>query len=919
MTEIKKEGDEMYISNIWINGLENPIGYDYNPLIISWRVSGGYGERLRNVSLEIATDEEFQDSVYLKEDNMQSSGVKVDLDLKPRTKYYVRIIMVTIREKSIGKTCFFETGKMEEKWDALWIGYNNEQTFHPTFSKGFTLNKKIQDAKLYICGLGLYEAYLNSEKIGDEVLTPFINDYDSFLQVQTYDVTNQIKEKNILSIHLGDGWYKGRFGLQGNKNIFGNQFTLIAELIINYCDGTQEKIVTNKTWKCTNCYIVESGIYDGEYIDKNTTINSYKTVVLDMDYNLLKDRLSTPLKMNEEINVKQIIYTSKDEVVLDFGQNFAGWITFTNQFNKGHKVLFEFGEILQNNCFYNDNYKSATKGFTYVSDGTYENVRPHFTYYGFRYVRVTGWNSVGINDVKGIAVYSNLERTGYLETGNDKVNQLYSNVLWSMKSNFVDMPTDCPQRDERLGWTGDAQVFAPTASYYFDTRAFYRKFLYDLECAQHKYEGSIPEYIPAINAKSGSSVWGDVATFIPYEILRKYNCIDEISQYYGLMKKWVDKIGSDIEKVHGTKSYLNDCHFEFGDWLALDGVLPTSFKGGTDEVFIASVYYCESLRIVSEFAGILGKSEDKNYYFYLCEIVKENIFREFFTETGRLSIDTQTAYIISLRFNIYIKKDVIIEQFKKRLKKDLYKIKTGFVGTPLFCQTLAENGMSDIAYDLLLQEDYPSWLYAVNLGATTIWERWNSVLPNGEINSTGMNSLNHYSYGSVIEFLYKYSAGIQASKYGFSNFVLAPLPNSKLKYINSSYNSMNGKIVSNWKILETGELELYFEVPFNTKATIILPYSNEKPISVESGQYSYKYIPNKDLLSIYDVNTRINVIKKDQGVFKELLKVNSTLSHFIDHADEEQLNLSILEVSNLFYTGVSKEALEKCKKFFQML
>lgn len=903
------------IANIWINGLTEPIGFHLSSLIISWRIQGGLGENQKKATLEVATDEQFDNLVYFNEGNLDSAGVKVQLKLKPRTRYFVKVMVIASNNQQVEKVSKFETGKLNEPWVAKWLSYQGAQEYHPLFKKNFQIKKQVKDAKLYICGLGLYEAQLNDGKIGDEVLTPFLNDYESFLQVQTYDVTEKLQADNQLSVLLGNGWYKGRFGLDSEENIFGDRFALLAELIISYADGSIEKIVTDNSWQCSSSYVIASGIYDGEHIDKNESIKDLQVEYLDLGYEKLLDRISPKLRIQEEMPVKEVICTPKNEIILDFGQNFAGWLTFEDHFNKGQKVLFEFGEILQDGSFYNDNYKTATGGFSYVSDGNMTVVHPHFTYFGFRYVRVTGWNSITSADIKGLAIYSDLERTGYMETGNQKINQLYSNTLWGIKSNFVDMPTDCPQRDERLGWTGDAQAFAPTASYYYDTRAFYHKFLYDLTCEQKKLNGSIPEYLPALGSGHGASVWGDAATFIPYELLKKYGCIDEVSEYYQLMKNWVDRTGDDIKAVHGNRDALNDCHFELGDWLALDGVLPTSFKGGTDDVFIASVYYCESLRMVSEVAGLMNKQVEQEYYQQHAKNVKQTILTEYFTQTGRLSVDTQAGYLIALKFHIYTDKEVIIKQLRTRLKKDLYRIKTGFVGTPLFCQTLAENGLSDLAYEILLQEGFPGWLYAIDLGATTIWERWNSVLPDGKMNPMGMNSLNHYSYGSVVEFLYKYAAGIQSKGYGFKEFTLAPIPNSSLRFMNVSYNSLFGKIVSNWRILPTGEINCYFEVPFNTKATICLPYSEQEPFLVSSGKYEYTYHPIKNLVNPYDEHTRISMIKNNPAVFEHLQELDPSLAQFFAHANEEQLDYSLFELSNLFYTGVSKAAVEQAKDY----
>lgn len=903
----------MKIARIWVNGIERPIGFNYDPLIISWQVDDGIGEMQKNVILKISDDIYFENVVFKISGNLDCQGVKIDINLKPRKKYYINITVESDSGIKANAQSYFETGKMSESWDAQWIG-PLDQSIHPVISTKVKKKKEISAARLYISGVGLYEAYLNERKIGEEVLTPFVNNYDSFIQVQTYDLTNLLKQENKIEILLGDGWYKGKFGLNGQKNNFGYQNAVILELIICYKDGSSEKIISDEKWQCHNSSIISSGIYDGEYIDKTTPIKEYPLTTINIDKSKLVDRISPKLKIQEQLEVKEIIHSTNQEIILDFGQNFAGWIEFENKLPAGKKIHFDFGEILQNGCFYNENYRGARGGFTYVSNGKKELVRPHFTYYGFRYVKVSGFDDIQKDDVIGLAIYSSMEQTGYIETDNEKINQLCSNSLWGLKSNFIDMPTDCPQRDERLGWTGDAQVFTPTASYFMDTRAFYRKFLIDMKTEQDKLGGSIPSYLPAMGEPGGASIWGDAATFIPFYLFEKYGSIDEVAQYYSLMKDWVDWLGREIEKKHGEKYELNDVNFQFGDWLALDGVLPSSFKGGTDDIFISSVYYYASLKIVYKIGKLMHKDE---YLLYqrLAEKVRERILEEYYTPSGRLSVDTQTAYILALKFSIYRNKNVIIDQYKQRIKKDLYKLKSGFAGTPIYCQVLAENDMIDLAYELLLNEEYPGWLYAINLGATTIWERWNSVLPDGSMNPAGMNSLNHYSYGSVVEFLFKYSAGIKSEDYGFKNIVLQPMPNVYLKEMNCSYNAIVGKIVSNWKILDDGRIILHFEIPFNTKAKIILPYTSSKLIEVNSGIYDYIYTPNVNLLSPYTNDTRISIIKKNKKVFDQLLDIDDKLKNFIINADEEQMNFSIKELSNLFYTGITKEIACKTQEF----
>lgn len=910
----------MEITDIKFNGIVEPIGYHFEPLIVSWEVDNGLGKMQKEASLQVAADHEFKDIVLERNGDLDSSGETLTLQLKPRARYYVQI-RVTAEDGEVAESAsFFETGKMDEAWDAEWIGPKVQEEIHPILFKDFELSQQVKEARLYISGVGLYEASLNGKKIGNDVLAPFVNNYDAFIQIQTYDVTEQLKQSNQLAILLGNGWYKGRFGLSGENAYFGDKFAAIAELVVRYENGTEERIVTDLSWKAALSDITSSGIYDGETIDRtlDKAGRSDEVAFVSIPKEKLKDRISPGLSIHEVIPLKEVIKTPNGETVIDFGQNFAGWLAFDADFPAGTEVHFEFGEILQQGNFYNENYGTATAGFRYISNGEAETVHPHFTYFGFRYVRVTGWPADKEIAVRGLAIYSDMTRTGIIETGNAKVNQLYANSLWGLKSNFLDMPTDCPQRAERLGWTGDAQVFAPTASYHMDTRAFYRKYLIDMRTEQEKLSGSIPNYMPAMATQGGAAVWGDAATFIPKALWTAYGNTEEVGQYYPLMKDWVDWTGSQIEKVHGSKTELNAGRFQFGDWLALDGATSSSFKGSTDDTFIASAYYYESLCIVADVAALMGNESDADYYRGLSEQVRERILFEYVTPSGRLSIDTQSGYIIALKFKLFREREVVIEQLKTRLKKDLYKIKSGFVGTPIFCQVLSENGMVDLAYEFLLNEGFPGWLYAVNLGATTIWERWNSVMPDGTMNPAGMNSLNHYSYGSVIEFVYKYVVGIQPLEVGFRTARLAPNPNVKLGYARGSYQSAAGKFVSEWKILENGELSCYFEVPFGAQAEIVLPYSEREPIKVASGIYEYTYQPTKDLSVLYDSDTRLSIIKNEnKELFEEILGIHERIRGFMAFADEEQLNLSLNQLSKLFYTGITAEMVAEADRLFK--
>lgn len=913
----------MKITDLKMNGIKNPMGFRYDNLVCSWAVGQAKAKHQISVKIEVARDLNFQAVFYSKEGSeLDSSATALDFTLSPYTTYYWRVtVLGDTGESAVSETAVFETAKMAEPWTADWIGPKAGDTFHPILHRKLQLENLPSRARLYICGLGLYEAYLNGEKVGNELLTPNIGDYTQLLQYQTYDLTKTLKRDNYLEILLGKGWYMGRFGLGNQSNNYGDRMAAIAELRLEYEDGSIVTIPTDITWSYCGSDIEDSGIYDGEIYNRllwsGKENPDQQVEIISVNKELLKERESLPIIIKEMRKPVSLIHTPAGETVLDLGQNLAGFVQFEAELPEGTCITLEFGEVLQQGNFYNENYREATRGFRYVSKGEKEIVRSHFTYYGFRYIRVSGWPGEPVpENFTAMVLYSDMTRTGYLETGNSKINRLYENSLWSMKSNFIDMPTDCPQRNERLGWTGDAQVFAPTACYHMDTRAFYRKFLLDLKREQVKMGGAIPNYIPALEAGT-SSVWGDVATFLPAQLLLSYGNRKGMVEYYPIMKQWVDYITSEDQKNGTRHLFLTGMHF--GDWLAQDGITPNSFKGGTDDGFIASVYYCHSALLVSEMAEKLKSCEgvdlvtletEAEVYRKLSEQIKQAIFDEYFSKNGRLSIDTQTAYVIALHFHIYPDKERVLAQFRERLRKDCYEIKGGFVGAPLLCATLCENGMEELAYRFLFKEDFPSWLYCVNLGATTIWERWNSLMPDGTISSTGMNSFNHYAYGSIAEFLYAYAAGLRPMEEGYRKAVIAPMPDRRLGYLNCSYTSASGTYVVNWKLLEDGQISVHLEIPFHCQAEVRLPRYAQGVLTLDSGSYDFTYQPTEDYRCSYGMSSLLEDFCSDENAQKLLREELPVAFGLMMSGEKEHLTHSLEKLSHMTFMGFHPELVQ---------
>lgn len=902
----------MRITDVKINGIRNPVGFSFDSVRCSWKVVDTKSKYQKSVSICVFSDEECTNLLYEKTgEKLDSKGEKIDLELSAYTRYFLLVSVDGEKDKAVSEISYFETGKMNETWQAEWIGTKKEDTFHPIFMHEFRTictGKGIVNARMYVSGLGVYETYLNGQKVGEDYLAPFCNDYSKAIQYQTYDVTNLIQEDNVWEIWTGNGWYKGRLSFDGTKEYYGNRFLAIAELYLTYADGTTEIVKTDEKWKYKKSPIVDSDLYDGEVIDYRILQNvKYDKVEICKLETPLVERYSLPVIVKEELLVKEVIQTPAGETVLDFGQNFAGYVEFKADFSKGQRISLDFGEILQNGNFYNENYRSAKAHFEYISDGKNRRVRPHFTYYGFRYVKVTGWlGEISKEDFVGKVIYSDLDNTSKFSCSNDKLNRLFLNAWWGQKSNFIDMPTDCPQRDERLGWTGDTQVFAPTACFYMDTRRFYEKYLYDLRLDQIDHKGKIANYLPNLEPDmSGSCFWGDVATFLPMTLYRYYGDKEALERYYPMMKDWVEYVRSCTKKA--DTGYLWKTGFHFADWLALDGLTDQSMKGATEDAYVASMCYYKSVSLVAKAAEILGLNVEAAEYLELANNIYQSLLDEYFAPNGRLAQDTQTGYLLSLRFGVYRNKEVVIEGLHNRLKKDGYKIKGGFVGGTTICQILAENGLEDCAYHFLLQEGFPGWMRCVNLGATTIWERWNSVLDDGRISGTGMNSLNHYAYGSVMEYVFCYIAGIQKLEPGFSKVKFAPQINGKLRYVDYTYNSVSGNYASYWKINEDSTVTVRFEVPFGCSAVAYLPGTKLEPILLDAGVYENTYRPEVDYNKKYTRNSRLEELCDDEEVLKILKERLPQIYGIVCSRNPEFLYNTLAELKYLSFMGLNEE------------
>lgn len=719
--------------------------------------------------------------------------------------------------------------------EASFIGIPIDMgTVCPMFSKTFKTKKNISNATLSVSAVGVYEAFINGRRVGNFILAPGCTAYQKRLQYQTYDVTSLLQDDNCLNITVGTGWYRGSIS-SNSKTIHSLPCALIAELVITYEDGSFDTILSDESFLVSKSKFLFSDLYDGEIYDA-TADDSQCVNACIIPNNALKDTLlfqeGEIVCEHERIRPVRYFITPKGEHVIDFGQNLAGYIEFTVNAQKGDRIVISHAEILdKDGNFYTENYRTAKARIDYTCSDGLQTYKPHFTFFGFRYIRLDQFpGEICPDDFTAIAVYSDIKRTGYIESSDKRLNQLVSNTLWSQRSNFLDIPTDCPQRNERMGWLGDAQVFASTAAYNYDVKRFFTKWLNDV-CTEQFTNGAIPDIVPNFWQHNGSSsAWGDAITIIPWQIYTIYGDTTILANNFESMKKWVDYITNDtIDKYLWTSpdSEKRLWGKHYGDWLALDAP-QGSYMGSTDQDFIASAFYAYSTLLLAKAGKVLGK--DVQEY----ETLYRNIVATF--KLRFPTYKTQTEHVLALYFNLTENKKETAKSLADMIITNGYKLTTGFVGTPYLLYALSENGYTDIAYKLLFQEEYPSWFYEVNHGATTIWEHWDGIRDDGTFWSSDMNSYNHYAYGSVIGWVYQIAAGIKADERypGFNKkVIIAPHPGKELGWLNAYLDTANGRISSKWTYLSD---RIRYEIECPVQAVVII---DEKEYLMEPGSYIF--------------------------------------------------------------------------------
>ncbi|WP_316832977.1 glycoside hydrolase family 78 protein [Pedobacter aquatilis] len=716
-------------------------------------------------------------------------------------------------------------------WKAKWIsiGYTEDPS-RPVqvFEKQWTPSAKIKSATLYITSCGLYEGHINGKRIGEDLLTPGWTSYNKRLQYQKYEVSKLLKAaENNIQIQLASGWYRGRIGLgpdSGQPNRYGDRLALLFQLEILYGNGKTETLISDDSWKTGESAIRASEIYDGEVFDAGFKASTSAAAKLaDFPFDNLVPTISEGIRKQERILAKKIFIAANGDTLADFGQNLAGFVQAKIKGQPRQSISIEHAEVLDKaGNFYTESLRTAKAKDVYILKGEgEETLEPHFSWHGFRYVRLKGFKSFPTPaQLTAVAIYSDLKPTGSFVCSSALLNQLQSNILWSQKSNFLDIPSDCPQRDERMGWMGDAMVFCRTAAFNQNVKLFFEKWLADV-AADQLPNGAPTAIVPnLLGGFGGSSGWADVATVIPWTMHEVYGDKQILIKQYASMKAWVDYMDKS------SKDNLFQKGFQFGDWLSYKNTDLVDSSAHTDVHLVSQCFYGYSTSIMAKTAKLLDKPSDAAYYEALLEKIKTAFNLEYVTPNGRLTSNTQTAYTLALAF------DLLPEQIRPKvagclvdnIKKYNNHLTTGFLGTPYICHVLSRFGYAKVAYDLLLQESYPSWLYPVKMGATTIWERWDGIKPDGSFQNTEMNSFNHYAYGAIGDWMYQNILGIQAGSPGYKEIIIKPVPGGGLSWAKGSYESPNGKIEVDWKISGSKFL-IDVSIPKGSSAKVWLPGS----------------------------------------------------------------------------------------------
>lgn len=879
--------------------LENPLGIDTRNPRLSWKLASSHqGVMQTAYQVQVSGSENGIDLVWDSGKVISDNSIAVNyagqaLESRQRYFWHVRIWDENDSPSDWSLVAFWEMGLLcPNDWTAYWIEpeqepaklepptnmFQNLGTISPQeeadysrlnpaqyLRKGFSSQKNVTKARIYATAHGVYRLSLNGVRVGDLELAPEITAYDSYLQYQTYDVTKIIAQgANVLGAVIGDGWYRGRIGLPGDSCQYGDKLALLLQLEIEYEDGSRETIISDTNFKSSTGPLVYSDLFIGERHDATLEKQGWdqpdfddsdwnKVNTADFGYDNLVAQYGEPMRVVQEIKPVAVIKTPKGETVVDLGQNIHGKLRMRVQGAAKTEIVLDHSEILdaKGNFMHQIRGRNKDQRDVYVCKGDdIEVYEPWFTAHGFRYVRITGYpGEPTVDDFAGLVIASDLRDSGSFSCSDERINQLQKNIRWSQTGNFVSIPTDCPQR-ERAGFTGDAQVFIPTACFNMDVHAFFTRWLRNLQIEQRE-DGQVPATIPYWKSyiemftpfQGGSHTsagWGDACIIIPWTLYQVYGDVRILEENYSAMSRWLDYEQKEAEtgiperlkenlspKARERQKYLWNTGFHFGDWLipSLTGGYNNPFDAAnaTKEI-VASCFYAYSTQLMGKIAYVLGKNNDHQHYSALNEKINKAFAEEYISPDGKLPMHYQGMYVLALKMGVVPieKLSLLTDQLVDLVSQNGWRLDTGFVSVPYLLDVLCDNGRQDVAYKLLFQTESPSWLYEVGKGATTIWETWDAVSLNGQVN---LASFNHYAFGAVGDWLHRYVAGLEKGQPGYKHIIIHPHPDARLTYAKASYRSVYGEIISAWEIKD-GTMHFEVTIPPNTTATICLVGAN---------------------------------------------------------------------------------------------
>lgn len=865
------------ISGLKIEHLRETLGISYSRPRLSWTVETecqNWLQQAYEIEQSLVDSDHWISSGIIESD--QSNLVPwpfASLNSREQAKLRVRVWGKEGSSSEWSDTLILEAGLLNPlDWSARFITPTWKEDVSisnpaPYLRREFEIRQGLKSARLYVSALGVYEAEINGHVVGDQVMAPGWTSYLHRLRYQTFDVKDLLQEgRNAIGAIIGDGWYRGRLVYSGGRrNIWGEHLALLAQIEIQYEDGTNQIIVSDEGWKAKTGPLVLNSIYDGETYDARLEMPGWSSpgfddsdwkVVRRLDWNMnaLIAPMGPPVRRIETLSPTAITCSPSGKTIIDFGQNLVGRVRISVNGSTGTTITLRHAEVLENGelCTRPLRFAEATDRYTLRGSGP-KTWEPRFTFHGFRYVEVEGWpGELDPKDICAVVIHSDMERTGWFECSDPLLNRLHENVVWSMRGNFLDIPTDCPQRDERLGWTGDLELFSPTATFLYDCSGFLASWLADLTCDQKELNGTVPLVVPNALGKDGdAAAWADAAAIVPWVLFQRFGDIRILMNQFDSMKAWVDH-----EADLAGESHIWDTGFQFGDWLDPTAPPENPALARTNKGLLATAYLARSAEIVGRAAEILGCAEEKDHYLALAEKVRKAFASEYITPAGRMMNDAETAYALAIEYDLLPTAEQRIHAGKRLMelvRECGYHIRTGLVGTPLLCDALCSSGEYITAYRLLMQKECPSWLYPVTMGATTTWERWDSMLPDGSINPGGMTSFNHYALGAVADWIHRTIGGLVPAEPGYRHIKICPHPGGGITYAEVRHATPYGIVGCSWKI-ENGRIQVKAVIPANATAVVELPGSTEPPIEVGSGTWQWD-VPYTDP----DKNRRLTI------------------------------------------------------------